>query len=175
MKKDDFYYLGRILKQQGKKAYFLAFLDTDEPDKYSDIDTIFIEINNIFIPFFVKEIRINEQKAIIRFDEDPEADIIELIINSGMYLPAKTLPKLRGKNFYYHEIKGFEVIDTSHGSIGHIEDILDLQKQALLKIDYQGKEILIPIADDIIQKIDRKKRKVQIQAPEGLIEMYISK
>ena len=67
------------------------------------------------------------------------------------------------------------MIDASYGSIGHIDDILDLQKQALLKIEYQGKEILIPIADDIIQGINRKKRKIHIKAPEGLIEMYIGK
>ena len=45
--------------------------------------------------------------------------------------------------------------------------------QALFEIDHDGKEVLIPISDDLIEKVDREKKDIRITAPEGLIELYL--
>jgi len=83
------------------------------------------------------------------------------------------LPKLKGNSFYYHEIIGFTVIDEKHGNIGVIEKVLDNQHQDIFSIKKENKEILIPVADEIIKKVDRKNKVIEIEAPDGLIEIYI--
>ncbi|MCX6266534.1 MAG: ribosome maturation factor RimM, partial [Bacteroidetes bacterium] len=88
-------------------------------------------------------------------------------------LPITELPTLKGNQFYFHEIVGFQVVDQNHGNIGRIEDILELPHQSLFQIRYGEKEILIPIVDDIIQKVDRRKKLLMIEAPSGLIEIYL--
>jgi 16S rRNA processing protein RimM len=90
-----------------------------------------------------------------------------------MYKPIAGLPVLKGKHFYYHEIKGFQVVDQNHGNIGVIDDILELPHQSLFQIRHGEKEILIPIVDEIIQKVDRRKKLLLIEAPAGLIEIYL--
>lgn len=90
-----------------------------------------------------------------------------------MYLPLSTLPKLTGNKFYYHEIEGFTVVDKSFGLVGNVKDVLDYTNQAVMQIFNGEKEIMVPINSHIILRVDREKKEIAIQAPEGLIEMYL--
>jgi 16S rRNA processing protein RimM len=60
-----------------------------------------------------------------------------------------------------------------HGKIGKITGIIDMPHYAIIQVDFNGKEILIPAIKDIIQKIDRENNILHIIAPDGLIELYI--
>ena len=68
---------------------------------------------------------------------------------------------------------GFTVIDSIKGNIGTLVKVMDLPRQALLQIASGEKEILIPLLDEVILKVDRKKKVLHILAPEGLIEFYL--
>jgi 16S rRNA processing protein RimM len=83
------------------------------------------------------------------------------------------LPPLKGTKFYFHEVIGFTVLDKNHGNIGIITSILDLPQQSLMQIQHGSKEILIPLVDKVLLKVNRSKKELHIQAPEGLIEIYI--
>jgi 16S rRNA processing protein RimM len=174
MNKDDFYYLGRIQKAYGNKGHVIAFLDVDDPSEYADLKMVFIGIDDDRIPFFLQSFKVHVKKQVVLLFEDSnsieDASIFE---GKEMYLPLDQLPKLHGKKFYYHEITGFRVMDALHGNIGTVKSVLDLPVQSLLQIDHGGKEILIPITDEIILKVDRKKKEIKINAPEGLIEIYL--
>lgn len=173
MNKNDFFYLGRISRSISSGKKFIAILDTDKPDDYDNLEVVFLNINNTYVPFFIETIDLTENKAVIKFEGDSTEGIEEIIIGSEMYLPAEALPKLKGNKFYFHEIKGFEMIDKKHGNLGVIEEVLDFQKQALFRVLKGEKEILVPVADDIIIKVDRKKKQILVQTPEGLIDIYL--
>jgi len=83
------------------------------------------------------------------------------------------LPKLTGNKFYFHEVIGFTVVDVSFGNVGTIVHINDKVAQPLFEIDSNGKEIFIPMIDDFIKKVDRKNKKIEVETPEGLIELYL--
>ena len=90
-----------------------------------------------------------------------------------MYLPLKMLPKLTGNKFYFHEVIGFEVEDKRLGFVGEIQSINDSSAQPLFEVLNDGVEILIPMIDHFLVKIDRENKKVIMDLPEGLIEMYL--
>jgi 16S rRNA processing protein RimM len=95
------------------------------------------------------------------------------LVNANLSLPLVLLPKLKGNKFYFHEVSGFMVIDDVHGILGMISKVLELPNNPLFSIDHDGKEILIPIADEIIKKVDRRSRTIHIKAPEGLVDLYL--
>jgi 16S rRNA processing protein RimM len=109
----------------------------------------------------------------VKFQDFDTLEDAESLQGLEMYLPVANLPALRGNQFYFHEIIGFHAVDQHHGDIGVIEDILELPHQSLFQVRCGEKEILIPVVDDIIQKVDRKKKLVLINAPPGLIEIYL--
>jgi 16S rRNA processing protein RimM len=94
-------------------------------------------------------------------------------MGSELYLPLKFLPKLSGNKFYYHEVIGFILNDKEHGDVGVIKGVNDQGAQALFIAEKKGKELLIPITDDFISKVDREARIIYIQTPEGLIDLYL--
>lgn len=175
MKKDDCFYLGKIVKKYSFKGELLAKLDTDEPDLYNNLDAIFVDLRGNLVPFFLESSQLHKSNLLrLKFEDvDTEADA-DALIKSDLYLPLELLPKLDGDKFYFHEVIGFTVIDKNYGKVGIIKAINDSTAQALFEIDNNGIEILIPMNDEFIVKVDRDNNVIEVDTPEGLIDLYLS-
>jgi 16S rRNA processing protein RimM len=102
-------------------------------------------------------------------DSESEA---ESLLKKDLFLPLEMLPSLEGDQFYYHEITGFNAIDQFELNIGTIKTVNDSGPQPLFIIDADGSEILIPVHDDFIKKLDRKEQKIHLNLPEGLLNIF---
>jgi 16S rRNA processing protein RimM len=174
MNKDDFFYLGRILKTHGNKGHLLVLLDVDDPGEYTDIESVYLDLQGERIPFFIGEIELRQnRKAIVRFEDVNSIEDAAVYKGVDMYLPARSLPALDEEQFYFHEIIGFAVTDSKFGAIGTLEEVIELPHQSLFRINWNSKEILVPLVDEFITSIDRENRMILIEAPEGLIDIYI--
>jgi 16S rRNA processing protein RimM len=89
-----------------------------------------------------------------------------------LLLPAAALPELRGLQFYYHEVIGFELVDVTRGSLGTIQQILDLPSNPLFKSNRQGVEGLFPMSDAVLREVDREARTITLELPEGMFDLY---
>jgi 16S rRNA processing protein RimM len=95
-------------------------------------------------------------------------------MGSEIYLPLQFLPKLTGNKFYYHEVIGFTLQDKVHGNIGTVVSVNDSASQALFEAQKDGKNLMIPINDEIITKIDRPNKTIFVTTPEGLVDLYLN-
>lgn len=174
MQKDDCFYLGKIVKKYSFKGEVLAKLDTDQPELYENLDSILIELRGNLIPFFIEHSQLHKSELLrLKFEEvDTEQDA-DSILKSHLYLPLEFLPKLEGDKFYFHEVIGFIIEDTNFGKVGTIKSINDSTSQALFEIDRDGLEILIPLNDEFIKKVDRDNKTILVETPEGLIDLYL--
>lgn len=169
---EDCYYLGKITKTWGVKGQLVLFLDVDEPESYAELDSAFVEVKGQLVPYFFSIDSMNGNKAVATF-EDLSADQAAALVGHEMYLPLSMLPKLEGNQFYFHEIKGFKVVDSVYGDIGVLEQVIDYPAQPLFQIMKNGVEVLIPVVDQVIDKVDRKLKTIFITAPNGLVELYL--
>ena len=172
MTKDECYYLGRITKPFGVKGQVMLFLDVDEPQDYASLDSVLIDIKGSLVPYFLKSIKLNGNKATVEF-EDLSPDEALALVGRELYLPLDVLPELTGNQFYFHEVVGFKIIDENHGDIGTLASIIEYPAQPLFQIMKNGTEILIPVIDPIIRQVDRKEKTIYINAPNGLIDLYL--
>lgn len=172
MNKDECYHLGKITKPFGIKGQVVFFLDVDCPDDYASLDSVFVEQKNSLVPYFLKSVAVNGNKAIVEF-EDLSAEESLALVGHDLYLPLSLLPKLTGNQFYFHEVKGFRVVDESHGDIGTIATIIEYPAQPLFQIMKGDVEILIPVIDPVIKRVSREEKTIYIQAPNGLIDLYL--
>ena len=173
MTKDECYRLGNITKPFGYKGQMVFYLDVDSPQDYADLDSVFIETKTGLVPYFFKVDNINGNKAVVTF-EDLTPDEAHALAGHDLYLPLDLLPKLTGNQFYFHEVIGFRVVDSQYGDIGTLQSIIEYPAQPLFQIDKDGKEILIPIIDPVIKLVDRENKTLHIDAPNGLIELYLN-
>jgi 16S rRNA processing protein RimM len=109
----------------------------------------------------------------VRFEDVDSAEEADEIMKCDVYLPLTMLPELEGDKFYFHEIIGFTVEDINYGNIGKVVSINDSTAQALFEIEKDGKQILIPMNDEFIEKLDKKNKIIYLKTPEGLIDLYL--
>ncbi|GAA3634309.1 ribosome maturation factor RimM [Flavivirga jejuensis] len=174
MQKEDCFYLGKIVKKYSFKGEVLAKLDTDQPEIYENLDAIFLNLRNNLVPFFIEHSQLHKSELLrIKFEDvDEEADA-DAIMKCDLYLPLDLLPKLEGNKFYFHEVIGFSIEDVNYGKVGLLKSINDSTAQSLFEIDNNGIEILIPMNDEFIVKVDRENKTILVETPEGLIDLYL--
>ncbi|CAL2093970.1 Ribosome maturation factor RimM [Tenacibaculum sp. 190524A02b] len=174
-KKEECFYLGKIVKKHSFKGEVVIKLDTDEPELYKNMESVFVDLGNNLVPFFIEKSSLSRGTMLrVKFEDvDTEQDA-EAILRAGIYLPLNLLPKLSGNKFYYHEVIGFKVVDAAFGEVGVIRNINDTSAQPLFEIERDEKEIFIPMIDDFIKKVDRNSQTIEVETPEGLIDLYIN-
>ncbi|GAA4804753.1 ribosome maturation factor RimM [Litoribaculum gwangyangense] len=174
MKKEDCFYLGKIVKKYSFKGELLIKLDTDEPEIYENLDAMFLEVRGSLIPFFIESSQLHKSNLLrVQFEDVNEEADADALIKSDVYLPLEFLPKLEGNKFYFHEVVGFTMKDKNYGAVGKIVAINDTTAQALFEVEKDGKQILIPMNDEFIVKVDRKTKTILVETPEGLIDLYL--
>ncbi len=175
MRKEDCFYLGKIVKKHSFKGEIVIKLDTDEPELYGNMESVFVDLGGNLVPFFIKKSSLSKGTMLrVHFEDVNTEEDADFLMKSGIYLPLDLLPKLEGDQFYFHEIIGFKVVDANHGDVGVLVYINDKAAQPMFEIEKGDKEIFIPMIDDFIKKIDRKNKEVHVETPEGLIDLYLS-
>lgn len=174
MDKKDFFILGKVVKTSGYKGSLVFFFDVDDPADYQDLEAVFIEVGGELIPFAIHTLQPKTGNTFFVSLQDVEGEeAASALVGHDILLPLSYLPKLTGNQFYFHEIIGFKAIDAQRGEIGVIESVMDQGKQAIFIIRFKEKEILVPVSDEIIQKVNRKEETIYLNTPDGLIDIYL--
>lgn len=174
MTKEECFNLGYISKTVGNKGELLLIFDVDDVKQYRKLETVFVEINKQLVPFFISGLELRGNGAKVSFEGIDTTQKAEELTRTSLYLPLSFLPPLKGKKFYFHEVLGYTAIDKAYGNIGIIENVLDYPTQALFQIKKDQTEILIPVKDDFIVNINRAAKTISLDAPEGLIDIYLN-
>jgi 16S rRNA processing protein RimM len=170
MDKDKCFKIGYIAKSHGLKGEVTMVLAPDCPDLKST-KTIFVENGDQMVPFFVESVSIRDTKAFLKFEEVTTPERAESLKGSSLYLPKSERPKLSRGDFYSEEVLGFEVTDVKIGVLGPIADVLENGPMRYLTISYHGKDIIIPVNGPFIKNINKSKKKIQVELPEGFLEI----
>jgi 16S rRNA processing protein RimM len=155
MQKEDCIYIGQVARLHGFKGEVSLFLDVTDSSEYLESSMFVLDIDSCLTPFFIEA-------------------AAKRLLKKNIYIPETSLPDLGEDSFYDHEVIGFQVLDMKKGNIGIIIEVIDHAANPLLKIDFNGLEILIPIFDGLIHRVRREDNILEIKAPEGLIDLYIN-
>ena len=131
-----------------------------------------LEDESRLIPYFTTKVQLHKSQLLRVSVEGVKSEKqADLMIGKSVYLPLDQLPKLDEDQFYFHEIIGFEVIDSLQGQIGTITGVNDRSSQVLLEVEYNYRQILIPLVDELIQQLDKQKKQLYLSIPEGLLDL----
>ena len=158
MKQSECYLLGKVQKLYSYKGAVWLYLDVDNPAEYAEMDSLFIEQNGQLVPYFIESISLKTNQALVKFEGIDTQEAAQGLLSCSLYLPLTVLPELDEDNFYLHEVVDFDIVDTKKGTLGKIVNIYTLSRNNLIAMEFKGKEVLIPIQDDIVGKVDKVKR-----------------
>jgi len=173
MLKEDCFLVGWIVRKHGFKGDVIIKLDTDVPEQYEDLESIFLAHGEDLVPYFFERSSFTNKGFMkVHFEGvDTEADA-DRIMKAELFLPLEFLPELDDDAYYYHEIVGFDVVDANHGNIGSVKLVDDTSAQTLLIVDNNGSEIMIPM-EAMVKKVDKGNNRVEIETPEGLLDLFL--
>jgi 16S rRNA processing protein RimM len=110
-------------------------------------------------------------KAFVTFDDITTPEQAQSISKCAIYLPKSLRPKSARGEFYDDEVIGFEVVDSEVGSLGNVTGITEAGPNKLIAVNYEGKEVLIPINSPFITGINKSKKRITVELPEGFLEI----
>jgi len=169
---DECYQLGYIAKSHGLKGEVVAILECDNPYYYENLESVFLEKSGNLVPFFISSMHINADKAIIAFEGIDNVNSASEIVGFGMFLPLSFLPQLEKDQYYFHELIGYRFFNEDQ-FLGLVVAIYQPSSQILVAVDYNGNEVLVPMEDEIIKRVDKVERVIKAVLPDGLLEIYI--
>jgi 16S rRNA processing protein RimM len=173
MSPDEFFHCGKVLKTSGSSGELIISFDTEDISKFKKLESVFILLQGNLVPFFIDHIEFKARnQAIVKLLDIESIEDTNLLAGSKLFLPNTFKPRKKRRTAYDFDLDGYTVVDRVHGEIGIVAGILELPMQELLQVMNGGKEILIPLVDEIVLSADHKKRILEIDAPEGLIEIY---
>ena len=169
MKIEECFKVAYVSKTHGLAGEVTISLLPECPD-LSSIKSIFVEKGGSLIPYFIKSISIKGDKAYVRFEDVDSIDKAAELKSASLYLAKTERPKLSRGEFYNDEIVGFEVEESAH-QLGKVTDIMEAGPNRFLVIDHNGKEVLIPINGPFIKSVNKSKKRVIVELPEGFLDI----
>ena len=164
----EFIKIGKVLKTHGFKGHLKIYVDEFYMNDFEDINSVII--NNL--PYFIssKDINSNSHAIILLEDIDSKEKAQKL---QGKELLAKEddLTEILDGN-EFDDIVTYVILDKNYGEIGKINEIVEMPFQIMAKVTYKEKPILIPLNDDFITLINDKKKTVEMQLPDGFLEIF---
>ncbi len=174
MRKDDCFEFGHIIKPHGLKGELWILLDVDFPDDYEELESVFLEQSGNLIPFFITDLHIKGERALIQFEDVDNYEAAAELTGSKLFLPLSILPLLPDDQYYFHELVGMQVEDDKNGNVGIAKEVASRAGQDLLIVDKDGKEILIPMVDTILTSVHKSSKVIYVSLPDGLLDIYLS-
>lgn len=169
MNKDLCFKIGYVAKIHGLKGEVTIIL-TEAVDLGS-VKVIFLEIRNSLVPYFIQQFSDRQDKVFVKFDDVNTVEQATLIKGASLYLEKAARPKLKRGEFYDDEVVGFSVTDLTTGELGNVQEVVLSGSNRLIQLIYQGKEVLIPINGPFITSVNKSKKKIEVQLPEGFLEI----
>jgi 16S rRNA processing protein RimM len=171
MKLESCYRIGKIARPHGLKGEVTVLLE-EAPINWDDLKTVFIlSPPNELVPYFIEQLSVRGTKAYIKFEDLNTPEAANSISKRELYLPKTERPKAGKGEFYDDEVVGFEVDDSNHGFLGTIDSVETTAMSRLLVIKTDQKEILIPVLGPFITSINKSKKKIHVDLPDGFLDI----
>jgi 16S rRNA processing protein RimM len=174
---DETYQLGYITKAHGLRGFVTAHFDVDDPNAYKKLKTVYLALAaapNQLVAHHIDKVQPQAgNRVLLKLKGIERIEEAEPLRGAKLYLPLTELPELEDDQFYFHDVIGFTVVDETQGELGTVENFYELPQQDVLAMRYQGQEVLIPVVDELISHADMAERRIFVNLPEGLLDIYL--
>lgn len=157
--------IGYVAKVHGVKGHIIILL-TKKIKELSVSDALFLLRFEKKLPYFIREIsKQNEEELILLFEEVSNREQAIELLKSLVYLSVeKIIPEKNNETNFI----GYTLLNKDGIKAGVISDIFDMQEYLLFEVSSESKSFLVPFHSDHFIKIEKKKKLLQMDIPEGL-------
>jgi 16S rRNA processing protein RimM len=166
---EECFKIGYIAKTHGLKGEVTIVMSPECPE-IDELESLFVEINQNLIPYFLQSVSIKGDKAYIKFEDVNSIDQANDLKGCSLYLKKAERVKLSRGEFYNDEVLDFEVADKEAGVIGTVKEIFESGPNRFLVLNGK-KEIMIPLNGPFIKSVNKSKKKISVELPDGFLDI----
>lgn len=163
--------VGLVSRLYGKGGELVIKLLDTFPQK---AELLWIVSDRIATPLFLRSFATQgASKAVVCFEDFESEELAFLLIGKKLYAEnAEQDQQDDDAQGVWSFLAGYRFEDLTSGHQGEVVEVYDSEMNPLLGVDFGGDlgEVLVPVADELVERIDKKRRKVTMRLAEGLIE-----
>jgi 16S rRNA processing protein RimM len=170
---NQFFKIGKLVATFGTEGQMLLEHNLGKRTSLKGIENLFIEEDNeSFLPYFVASVKIkNDSEVYLTFEGINTKESAKRFIRKEIWIGEDDFKKFSSRSAPISFL-GFVVV-SDNKELGEVCEVIEQPHQLLCKIMISGKEVLLPVHEGTLQKIDKKNRKLFLSLPDGLLELYI--
>ena len=149
----DYYLIGKLEAVNNPGGYLAVEPFTDFPDRFLNIESVFINIYGVYKKVFVEDSIVSESGIFIKFfNFNSEVDS-EALVGCRIFIEESELVDLEDNSYFIHDLIGCKVFKEGK-FFGVLTDVIKLTSNDVYVIDNDGEEYLLPALKDFIEKIN---------------------
>jgi 16S rRNA processing protein RimM len=164
--------IGRLVATFGFNGEIVLRHHLGKKTSLKGLETLFIEKQkNELLPYFIQSVKIkNAEEVYVKIEGIDTKEAARTLVQKQVWLPEEEFHKYAGKSAPI-SLLGYHIIHENT-DLGEILEVIEQPHQLLCRISLEGKEALIPVHEETLQKIDKKSKRVVVDLPEGLLDIF---
>lgn len=167
---EEILHIGKLTKPHGKVGEVACVVENSYLDaalEHNDVKFIVLDVDNIFVPFLVENIRVkNADTFLFSFEGIHTEEQAQKLCSAEAYVLRRDMPADFEEELAYSELKGFVVFDEKNGRIGTIAAVDESTINTLIELD---NGMVLPLHEDFISQVDISARTIVLNLPDGLL------
>lgn len=170
----EYYNIGKFITAHGLKGELVLRHELGKKTGLKGLTALFTEEKkNSFIPWFISSAKIkSETEIFIQLEGIDTREKAIPIAQKQVWLPEADFKKFAAKNAPA-SLLGYTIVNEGD-RLGEILELIEQPHQLLCRLEIKGKEVLIPVHESSLEKLDHRKKEVHVQLPEGLLDIYLT-
>ena len=150
--------IGKLVASFGVNGDLILQHQLGKKTSLKGLEAVFVEmVKDEMLPYFIQSAKIKSTDEIyLKLEGIDTKEAAQQLRQKEVWLPEEDFLKYAAKTATV-SLLGFHIIDEGN-DIGAILEVIEQPHQLLARIDLDGKEALIPIHEESLQKIDKKKK-----------------
>ncbi|HEY0678435.1 MAG TPA: ribosome maturation factor RimM [Chitinophagaceae bacterium] len=164
--------IGKLVASYGLKGEIVLLHSLGKKTSLKGLEVLFIEQKkDELLPYFIESARIKSDTEIyLKLEGINTKEQTFQLLQKKAWLPEADFSKFAAKSSPI-SLLGFNIIHNGE-DLGEILEIIEMPHQMLGRISINGKDALIPLHEETLLKVDNKNRQIQVQLPEGLLDVF---
>jgi 16S rRNA processing protein RimM len=169
----QYFKAGKLVAVHGVKGELVLKHELGKKSLLKDVKAIFIEDKkDSFFPWFIESTKIKtDTETLLKLESIDTREKAARLSSKEIWLKEDDFKRLAAKSAPA-SLLGYIIINHKE-KLSEILEVIEQPHQLLCRIELHKKEVLIPLNEGFLKKIDHKKKEVIVELPEGLLEIYL--
>lgn len=169
----EYFKIGKLAAAFGINGQLVLQHELGKKTSLKGLQAIFIEDKkDSFLPWFIQASKIKSDTEIyLSLEGITTREAALKLAQKQVWLTEADFKKFASKSAPA-SLLGYTIIDNEK-KLGEILEVIEQPHQIICRLEIESKEVLIPLNEAFLQKIDHRKKQVLVTLPEGLLDIYL--